>query len=143
MLAKSKNPALRQASKYALWELKECQRHLLESSILTRKEHRDAGATLTNLEEDAPVADDSAHHHPGGCVQVMVSYQWDSQDLAVKLKGGLIDAGFDVWMDVDRMSKVLFFLYTITSETDLTVSFLAICSSLNTEEGSKQPQMVL
>ncbi|XP_072050695.1 uncharacterized protein [Amphiura filiformis] len=34
---------------------------------------------------------------------VMISYQWDAQERMLKLRDALLSAGFDVWMDVDRM----------------------------------------
>ena len=35
----------------------------------------------------------------------MISYQWDSQPIMVKVKDKLRQAGYKVWMDVEHMSK--------------------------------------
>ncbi|XP_046330967.2 uncharacterized protein LOC124114439 isoform X2 [Haliotis rufescens] len=35
---------------------------------------------------------------------VMISYQWDAQDVMIKVKDRLRQAGFKVWMDVENMS---------------------------------------
>ena len=35
----------------------------------------------------------------------MISYQWDSQSIMVKVKDKLRQAGYKVWMDVEHMSK--------------------------------------
>jgi hypothetical protein len=40
---------------------------------------------------------------PNGKARVMVSYQWDSQELAKKIDTYLCGAGYDVWIDVRRM----------------------------------------
>ena len=41
-----------------------------------------------------------------GSRHVMISYQWDSQWLMIPLKDKLKDAGYNVWMDVEKMGKV-------------------------------------
>ena len=38
----------------------------------------------------------------------MISYQWDSQQLMIRLKNALQQAGYNVWMDVEKMGKILF-----------------------------------
>ncbi|XP_076455483.1 uncharacterized protein LOC143290078 [Babylonia areolata] len=35
---------------------------------------------------------------------VMISYQWDSQKMMIKVKDSLVHAGFKVWMDVEHMT---------------------------------------
>ena len=34
---------------------------------------------------------------------VMISYQWESQELMLRVRDDLKAAGYDVWMDVDKM----------------------------------------
>ena len=34
---------------------------------------------------------------------IMVSYQWDVQDVAIQIRDKLQAVGFKVWMDVDEM----------------------------------------
>ena len=41
-------------------------------------------------------------------LHLMISYQWDSQKRMIKLRDELIRAGFDVWMDVDKMGRWTF-----------------------------------
>ena len=36
---------------------------------------------------------------------IMISYQWDSQSIMVKVKDKLRQAGYKVWMDVEHMSE--------------------------------------
>ncbi len=36
----------------------------------------------------------------------MISYEWDSQLRAIKLREKLKDQGYNVWMDVEQMGKV-------------------------------------
>ena len=38
---------------------------------------------------------------------VMISYQWDAQKRMLKLRDELVKAGYNVWMDVDQMGKLL------------------------------------
>ena len=35
----------------------------------------------------------------------MISYQWDSQERMIKLRDELKIAGYNVWMDIEKMSK--------------------------------------
>jgi hypothetical protein len=39
------------------------------------------------------------------CPHIMISYQWDSQPVMLKVKDRLKHAGYKVWMDVEHMSK--------------------------------------
>lgn len=36
--------------------------------------------------------------------KIMLSYNWDHQDMIKKIKDALTDAGFDVWIDIEQMS---------------------------------------
>ena len=36
----------------------------------------------------------------------MVSYQWDSQPRAIQIRDKLLEAGYQVWMDITNMSKL-------------------------------------
>ncbi|CAC5364103.1 unnamed protein product [Mytilus coruscus] len=38
------------------------------------------------------------------CPHIMISYQWDSQSVMLKVKDRLKDAGYKVWMDVEHMT---------------------------------------
>ena len=39
---------------------------------------------------------------------VMISYQWDSQEMCKKIKKSLADSGYKVWMDVEQMHGNIF-----------------------------------
>ena len=36
---------------------------------------------------------------------VMISYNWDHQDRALKMRGMLKENGYNIWMDVDKMGR--------------------------------------
>ena len=40
-----------------------------------------------------------------GRKHVMISYQWGSQELMKRIRDELKSAGYEVWMDLDNMSK--------------------------------------
>ena len=46
----------------------------------------------------------------------MISYQWDSQSIMVKVKDKLRQAGYKVWMDVEHMSKYIQLIDRLSSE---------------------------
>ncbi len=77
--------SVREASTGALWELFEGK---LEGTV-----HPDT-IVLNQAATDAL-------HSP----HVMISYQWDSQEQMLQVKERLTSAGFNVWMDVDKMGK--------------------------------------
>ena len=47
---------------------------------------------------------------------VMISYNWDHQDRALKIRDKLKEKGYNVWMDVDKMGLwfSLLFLFKMT-----------------------------
>ncbi|XP_071949190.1 uncharacterized protein [Antedon mediterranea] len=75
----SQNYMLKEASKGALWETFE--------------------GTPESLGKHTSNVVDKQHN----CPHVMLSYQWDVQPIMLKLKDKLVRAGYNVWMDVDRM----------------------------------------
>ena len=42
-----------------------------------------------------------------GCPHIMISYQHESQKKMLKVKAYLESKGYNVWMDVDKMSKYI------------------------------------
>ena len=54
---------------------------------------------MLDAEEGSSSDDDSCAGH------VMISYQWDVQPIMLKVRDRLQAEGYDVWMDVDNMSK--------------------------------------
>ncbi|XP_072031674.1 uncharacterized protein [Amphiura filiformis] len=80
-LSTSENEGLREASRFALWEIKEGDKDFLP--------------------EPTQCSEPSHHAHTGH--HVMISYQWGSQHLALCIKEHLVAAGYEVWMDIDKM----------------------------------------
>ena len=42
-----------------------------------------------------------------GAPHVMLSYKWDQQEKAIKVRDKLKAKGYNVWMDIDKMGKFL------------------------------------
>ena len=72
-LQQSENPEVQKAAAGALWELE--------------------GKTARQSSEKI----ESTGNH------VMISYQWDSQEVLVEVKNGLQERGYRVWMDLEQM----------------------------------------
>ncbi|XP_071789449.1 uncharacterized protein [Asterias amurensis] len=77
------NAALREACTGALWETTEGKIDL-PGHIHSEGGSSHEGATVSNK-------------------HIMISYQWDVQKRMIMLKDELISAGYNVWMDVDKM----------------------------------------
>ena len=43
----------------------------------------------------------------GESQHIMISYQWDHQDLMTRIRDKLKEAGYKVWIDVDHMSETI------------------------------------
>ena len=97
-LASSENSQLRETSNYALFEIS-------EQTIKPQKEEVTASAppasdpppTYTQAVAEGAKGNKSGH--------VMISYQWDSQDRAIYIRDQLQEQGYNVWLDLDEMSK--------------------------------------
>ncbi|XP_072019557.1 uncharacterized protein [Amphiura filiformis] len=88
-LATSESQPIREASSYAVWEIQDNQRTV---------EH-------PNYDDHPPSYQETveAHAQSGPSGHVMISYQWDSQDRVTAIRDKLIQTGYKVWMDVDKM----------------------------------------
>ena len=94
----------RKAAAGALWELEGKDKHSEESrtkgnkysnftqSVLQKARRTHAPKTLTCF----VIVSESTQH-------IMVSYQWDVQDVVIQIRDKLQAVGFKVWMDVDEM----------------------------------------
>ncbi|XP_072032305.1 uncharacterized protein [Amphiura filiformis] len=90
--------------------LQKCgERHLAELAEWLRKQSSAAAAAAS---PESPATLSSGLFSPktptGGVKSrsgshIMISYQWDSQKRAMELKRQLFKAGYNVWMDVDKM----------------------------------------
>ena len=58
--------------------------------------------------------------------QIMISYQWDYQTEAIRIKETLEEQGYKVWIDIDKMSGNI---YTKMSEAVETSDLLIVCMS--------------
>ena len=87
--SKSKHKALRRSSTGALWEIEGI--------------HAGYDDTVRAQNESQTTQPPTQCSRPG---HVMLSYQWDSQDLVLRIKKKLQKAGFNVWMDLDKLSKL-------------------------------------
>ncbi|XP_072031839.1 uncharacterized protein [Amphiura filiformis] len=87
----------------ALQELKTCaSASVRESCSGALWELFEGQVEDTSIEQNDTIkesADDVALHTP----HVMISYQWDSQEQMIKVKERLTSAGYNIWMDVDKM----------------------------------------
>ena len=90
----SKNDSLREASKYALFEINE--------ETITPTKAADEGASAPPPTYTQAVAEGMKSNMSG---HVMISYQWDSQERAVYIRDKLRENGYNVWLDLDEMSK--------------------------------------
>ena len=81
-LSTSDNEGLRQASTFALWEINDGDKDRLPAPT----------------ECTEPSTRENTGQH------VMISYQWDSQQIALAIKRSLEASGYDVWMDIDKLS---------------------------------------
>lgn len=69
----------------------------------------------------------------------MISYQWDSQSIMVKVKDKLRQAGYKVWMDVEHMSKFDYYFLHATgnqaiewqSESAYYLDYITVTSDLS------------
>ncbi|KAI0211978.1 hypothetical protein LSAT2_003143, partial [Lamellibrachia satsuma] len=64
------------------------------------KEAKGATAQLEKRKVDVQAKDDSGDRDK----HIMISYQWDRQDLIKRIRNNLKEAGYKVWMDVDHMT---------------------------------------
>ena len=83
----SKNKDLQTASNFALWEIGSHDTQRKQQQVKQQEDSRN-----------------SSFH------QIMISYQWDSQPLVLRIRDTLTAVGCKVWMDVDKMSKDTLFL---------------------------------
>ena len=99
-LSKSSNRDLRNASTYALWQIKGNRQEYIPR--------------LENHQQDPPPTYEESIKEPEqptrNTTGLMISYQWDSKPTARKIRDGLVENGFRVWMDETHMSKA-FFIY--------------------------------
>ena len=92
-IASSDNKSLREASKYALFEIN-------EKEITPEKESElRATAPPTYTEAVAEGAKSNLSGH------VMISYNWGSKDRAQLVRDKLKESGYNVWFDEEKMGK--------------------------------------
>ena len=112
-LMKTENDDLRQACTSALWQIKGEVPTTANNSASTKlKEppsYSEAISQGASSQTDSP--------------QIMISYQWDSQNRAIEIRDRLSAAGYRVWMDLTNMSKLIH--YTCHHEYSWTITMIA------------------
>ena len=100
-LAKSSNKDLRGASASALWEIQGGTLVPASPSPST------AVDSLTDTPPSPPSYQETMRNTQvvSQHTKIMLSYQWGSQQMVLKIKHRLEKAGFRVWMDVSNISK--------------------------------------
>ena len=104
--ASSDNKSLREASKYALFEINKKE--------ITPEQESELRATAPPTYTEA-VAEGAKSNLSG---HVMISYQWGSQERALLVRDKLKESGYNVWMDVDEMSKFVLSCFSRDSQTE-------------------------
>ena len=97
-LTKSNDKEIQRVCASALWQIKGGKSEYLSpslSAIPPPPSYAEAKRT--------PGSTKSA----GTAAKVMISYQWDHQQLVLNIKERLEHAGFRVWMDVSNMSELI------------------------------------
>ncbi|XP_072050587.1 uncharacterized protein [Amphiura filiformis] len=92
-LRKSANRNLRKISGIAFWEINDNRPEDLPTRESTQQELPPSYEETINEPRQATAS----------TTKVMVSYQWDSQQIAVKIRDDLVNNGFKVWMDLTHM----------------------------------------
>ena len=77
--------------------------HAAESGARQSEAGKACAGALRGL-EGVPRADAAASPRAAAGKHVMVSYQWDHQDMAVRVVGSLKQRGFAVWFDLEAMT---------------------------------------
>ena len=94
-LRSSTNRGLRNASEYAIWKIKGSR-------------HEDVPVREYLPQESPPTYEESIkepYQATPNPTRLMISYQWDSKPIARKIRDGLVNRGFTVWMDETHLSK--------------------------------------
>ena len=61
--------------------------------------------------EDHPREPPPSYQETMDAPHIMISYNWDHQDRALKIRDKLKEKGYNIWMDVDKMGVYISFLY--------------------------------
>ncbi|XP_064597655.1 uncharacterized protein LOC135464094 [Liolophura sinensis] len=95
-LEKSPGVEVRKAAQGVLWTLR--------YKLRDKQDYHNIGEELIEVRPDHSVEDSSGGKDDAEDVQhVMISYQWDSQDVLLKVRDQLRTRGYKTWMDVDYM----------------------------------------
>ena len=94
-LIASQNKDLRGACASALWQIKDgANQTASESGPLQESPPPSYEDSITKPQQQRSTS-----------AQIMISYQWDAQKMALEIRDRLAANGFKVWMDVNNMSK--------------------------------------
>ncbi|XP_071504382.1 uncharacterized protein [Diadema antillarum] len=87
VLKNNDSPTIRDSCTGALWEIYDSKVPL---GLHNEKSERSVSSSTLSLSSEAP--------------HIMISYQWDSQERMIEVRDLLIKAGYNVWMDIDKMA---------------------------------------
>ncbi|XP_072050151.1 uncharacterized protein [Amphiura filiformis] len=96
-LRSSKNRNLQKTGSIAFWEINDNRPEDLPTRESTPQEH--PPSYEETIKEPKRAASNASN--------VMISYQWDFKDIALKIRDDLVNNGYRVWMDLTHMSKTI------------------------------------
>ena len=96
---KTENDDLRQACTSALWQIKGEVPSTANNSASTKLKEPPSYSEAISQGASSQIDSPSP--------QIMISYQWDSQNRAIEIRDRLSAAGYKVWMDLTNMSKLI------------------------------------
>ncbi|XP_072042188.1 uncharacterized protein [Amphiura filiformis] len=101
-----------QTSVKALEKLAKSDNHHLQEicahALAQIKGHLSSKKVASSQSKEVPPSYEEAISQPAKSassrkVQVMISYQWDNQKTTIRLRDNLVNAGYQVWMDITHM----------------------------------------
>ncbi|XP_072042187.1 uncharacterized protein [Amphiura filiformis] len=124
-----------QTSVKALEKLAKSDNHHLQEicahALAQIKGHLSSKKVASSQSKEVPPSYEEAISQPAKSassrkVQVMISYQWDNQKTTIRLRDNLVNAGYQVWMDITHMRGSLLDAMAKAVETS---SLVLICMS--------------
>ncbi|XP_072022260.1 uncharacterized protein [Amphiura filiformis] len=115
-LRHSTNRDLRNASAFAFWEI-------------NNNRHEDL-PTRESIPQESPPSYEEAIKEPRQAMahtaKVMISYQWDFQSIAEKIRDNLVNHGYRVWMDVTHLrADILSSMAEAVEKSEIILIFMS------------------
>ena len=101
----SGDPRTRDTSKGLLFQLGLLDIH--EDLLTEQQQQQEQHATEFNPNSGEEHARDPppSYQETVDAPHIMISYNWDHQDRALKIRDKLKEKGYNIWMDVDKMGR--------------------------------------